>query len=206
MMVDHCTHHEQNPLIHLRHITTYKFMLLFGTEPRYILHASSSYCGRLLYQLWTKSTLSFPRYHNIHLKVLTNIALITQICHGAKCNFTCISNTWYLITVPNVNQIIPFFSEIAQQIHKVYEKVAIITQICQSQILFYVYQQPMVSDHGYWYQIWGKSIQPSWRNVQGQTNVCTVLAGKMDWWTMPIPIFSDYAIAERGVINHTHAY
>ena len=45
MMVDDCTLHEQNPLIHLAYITTnIQFsnnghkMLHFGTEPMYILH------------------------------------------------------------------------------------------------------------------------------------------------------------------------
>ena len=39
------------------------------------------------------------------------------------------SNTLYLLTVPNVNKINPFFSQLLQQIHKMYEKIAIITQI-----------------------------------------------------------------------------
>ena len=46
--------------------------------------------------------------------------------HGAKYYFSCISITWYLITLPDMNKMNPFFSEIAQQIHKMYEKVAII--------------------------------------------------------------------------------
>ena len=50
--------------------------------------------------------------------------------HRAKYYFTS-NNTWYLITVPNMNKISPFFYEISQQIHKMYEKVAIITQIWQ---------------------------------------------------------------------------
>ena len=32
-----------------------------------------------------------------------------------------ISNTWYLITVPNMNKINPFFFEVSQQIHKLSE-------------------------------------------------------------------------------------
>ena len=35
------------------------------------------------------------------------------------------SATRYLITIPNMNKITPFFSDISQQTHKVYEKVAI---------------------------------------------------------------------------------
>ena len=49
-------------------------------------HASSPYCCWLLYQIWT-----------------------------AKCYFTCIRNTWYLINVQNMNKINPFFSELSQQ-------------------------------------------------------------------------------------------
>ena len=70
----------------------------------------------------------FLRYHNKHIKCKKNIAIITQIWHRAQCYFTYISNTWYLITVPNMNKINPFFSEISQQIHKMYEKLATITQ------------------------------------------------------------------------------
>ena len=57
------------------------------------------------------------------------IAIITQIWHWVKCYFICISNTWYLITVRNMNKNNLFFSEISQQTDKLYEKVAIITQI-----------------------------------------------------------------------------
>ena len=39
------------------------------------------------------------------------------------------SNTWYVITEPNVNKINPFFSIIPQQIYKMFEKQAIIIQI-----------------------------------------------------------------------------
>ena len=34
-----------------------------------------------------------------------------------------------MTTVPNMNKIKPFFSEISQQTHKMYEQVAIITQL-----------------------------------------------------------------------------
>ena len=49
---------------------------------------------------------------------MKNIAIITQIWHRAKCYFTYIRNTWYLITVPHMNKINPFFAKISQQIHK----------------------------------------------------------------------------------------
>ena len=49
---------------------------------------------------------------------MKNICIITQIWLRATCYFTCISNTWYLLTVPSMNTTNPFFSEISQQIHK----------------------------------------------------------------------------------------
>ena len=45
--------------------------------------------------------------------------------------FTYISNTWHLITVPNMNKVNPFFSERSQQIHKMYETLATIAQVWQ---------------------------------------------------------------------------
>ena len=39
---------------------------------------------------------------------------------------------WYLITVATMGKLNPFFSELAQQIHKMYEQVALITQIWHS--------------------------------------------------------------------------
>ena len=52
-----------------------------------------------------------------------------------------------MINVPNMNKINIFFSEISQQIYKMYEKVAIITQIWQSQMLFYKHEQGIVPDN-----------------------------------------------------------
>ena len=80
------------------------YFMLLGTGPRYILHASHPYCGWLLCQIWTKLTYSFLRYCNKHIKFKKNIAIITQMWHRTKCYFTCISNTWHLITVPNMNK------------------------------------------------------------------------------------------------------
>ena len=68
-------------------------------------------------------------------KFKKNIAIITQIWYRTKWYFTCVSNTWYLITVPNMNT--NPFSEISQQVHKMYEKVAIITQIWHRVICYY---------------------------------------------------------------------
>ena len=49
--------------------------------------------------------------------------------HRAKLYFTCVSNTCYRITVPNMNKINQFVYEISQQIHKMVEKVVCITKI-----------------------------------------------------------------------------
>ena len=65
----------------------------------------------------------------MHHKIYKNIAIITDVWHGAKWYSTCIRNSWYLVTVSNLNKISPFFSDILAQIHKMYEKVTIITQM-----------------------------------------------------------------------------
>ena len=54
-------------------------MLHFGTKPRYILHASNSYGGWLLYQILTNQPFHFWDI------ITSDIAIITQIWHGAKC-------------------------------------------------------------------------------------------------------------------------
>ena len=43
--------------------------------------------------------------------------------HRAKRYFTEMNNAWYLITVPNMNKITTFYSEIAQKPLKLYEKM-----------------------------------------------------------------------------------
>ena len=65
-------------------------------------------------------------------KMYEQVAIITEIWHRARCYFTSMSNRWYmyLITVPNLNKITTFFSDISQQTLKIYEKMAIITQSC----------------------------------------------------------------------------
>ena len=78
MMVDHCTQHEQNPLIHLQYITIYK-----------------------IYKI---------------------IDLNATFWHRAMVYFMCIKSLLWLITVPNMNKINTFFSEISQQKHKISEK------------------------------------------------------------------------------------
>ena len=67
------------------------------------------------------------------------VAIISQIWNKAKYYFTSISNTWYLITVANMNNTTTLFSEISQQTLKIYEKIKIIIQNWDSQILFYVH-------------------------------------------------------------------
>ena len=127
-------------------------MLHFGTWPRYILNTPSPYRGWLLYQIWTKSTCSLPRYHNKHITFTKNIkyiAILARIWHIVKASThgTC---TWLLYL---------FFSEISQQtyMYKMYEQVAIITQIWH-RVKCYI-----SSTHGTWllYQIWTKSTMIS---------------------------------------------
>ena len=67
------------------------------------------------------------------------VAIITQIWHRAKSYLASMSNTWYLITVSNINRITTFFSETPQQTHTKYEK--------KRQILFYMNQRRMVPDY-----------------------------------------------------------
>ena len=61
-------------------------------------------------------------YIATNIKFKKNIGVITQIWHTAKLYFICSGNTWYLISVPNINKINLLFSEISQKIHKMYEK------------------------------------------------------------------------------------
>ena len=112
----------------------WKQMLHLCTDWRYILYSSIPYYCWLLYQIWTKSTLSFQRYHNKYITFVTNIATITQIWHRAKC---------YWVTVPNMNKINPFSSELAHQ----------------TRIIAQVWHLRAWARHGTWwlYQIWTKS-------------------------------------------------
>ena len=58
-----------------------------------------------------------------------------------------------VITVPNMNEIKPFFSEISQQINKMYEKRGYnYSNLAYSQILFDMHQQPTVPDHDTQYE------------------------------------------------------
>ena len=61
-----------------------------------------------------------------------------------------------------MNKITTFFSGISQQTFKIDEKNNTEPNSC------YMHQQPLVPYHGTQYE--QKSIQQSWRNVQGQTS------------------------------------
>ena len=80
-----------------------------------------------------------------HIKFMKNI---TKIWHRAKWYFTCVSNTWYINTVPNRNKIYSFFSAISH-LHKMYEKLATITQIWQraKYYKFYKHEQCIIPDN-----------------------------------------------------------
>ena len=75
--------------------------------------------------------LILVRNINKYIKLMNNIS---HICYGTNYYFTCISNTWYLITVPYMNKFNTLFCDMSQQAHKMYENVAILTQICQRAI------------------------------------------------------------------------
>ena len=51
-------------------------------------------------------------------KIEANIAIITEFWHRAKYYFTCISNTWYLINVSNMNK----STHSSQRYHNKYTK------------------------------------------------------------------------------------
>ena len=136
MMVDHCTQYKQNPLIHLRYITIniqnlwnnwHKCYILVQSQNIFYMHQSSIMVDYGTKYEQNQLILFCDIATNIKFK--KTIAIITQICHRSKWYFTCTSNTLYLITVPNMNKINSCFSEISHQIHKMYEKVTIITQI-----------------------------------------------------------------------------
>ena len=109
---------------------------------------------------------------------------ITHIWHRVKCYFTNMRNAWYLITVPNMNNITTFFSDISQQTLniKFYEKIAIITQIWHRAKFYFT------SIHGSWYMIMvpnmkkihlaimEECMRTDWE-MDGQTD------GWMDSWT-----------------------
>ena len=80
------------------------------------------------------------------------LAAITQIWQRAKCYFTSMNNASNLITVPYMKTITTFFSEISQHSKFILKNCHNQSNLAQSQILFYVHQQPMVPDHGTQYE------------------------------------------------------
>ena len=94
-------------------------MLHFGIVPRYIryiLHASSPILWLITVLHMNIINLFFSEIK--HIKYMKDIVIITQIWHVVKCYSTCIRNTWYLITTPNINNMNLFFWEISQQTHE----------------------------------------------------------------------------------------
>ena len=59
-----------------------------------------------------------PFFSDMHVSLQThniyeNVTIFTQICNKDKCYFTSISNTWYMITIPNMTTNTIFFPEIS---------------------------------------------------------------------------------------------
>ena len=177
-LLTECTQHEQNPLINLRYLTT-NIHNLWNNGHNWCILAQSqgifyTHQVHVVIDYYTKYEQNQPiPFWAIatNIKFKKNIAIIIQIWHRAKCYFTCMRNSWYLITAPNMNKITTFISAI--QTLKIYEKIAILAQVWHRAKFCFI----RIS--GPWYLIWRKSIQPSWRNVRGWT----------DWTLFYIPWF-----------------
>ena len=100
------------------------------------------------------------------------------------------SNAWYLITVPNMNKITTFFSEISQVL-KSYEKIAIITQIWHRAKFYFT------CINGPWYLIMVRNMKKIHLAIMGE---CMRTDRRLDWWTGPVPIFPNSDLAEWGII------
>ena len=122
------------------------------------------YCGWLLYQIWTIHILLWDITTNIKFK--KNIGITSRIWHRVKWYFTCISNKWYLITVPNINKITTFFSETSQQRLENYEKIAIITQIWHRPKFYFT----CIS--GPWYLIMVPNMKKIYQAIMEHGGVC----------------------------------
>ena len=166
----------------------------------------------MLYQIWT--TPSFPRYHNKHMKFMKNIAVATQIWHGAKCSFTDSSNTWYLMTVPNMNKIKLFFSETTNT-QTLWKSGNNYSNLVQSQMLFYKHGQCMVPnycdkyEHNHNILLWDTTIkvQNLWGKMPQllkfwiEPNYIFYVHQQTYRRTGPIPIFPDSPTAELWIIK-----
>ena len=110
MMVDHCTQHGQNPLIHLWYITRIQHLWKNGHKC-YILVQSKGIFYMHQVPIMVDCCTKYEHQHFLFRNITTdmkNIAIITQIWHASQMLFyTSISKTWspYLITVLNANWI-----------------------------------------------------------------------------------------------------
>ena len=106
MMVDHCTEHEQNPLIHLRY-TGFPQNKKLADSWTHLLTSSS-----ILPTEFVTKYISLQTY-----KSYDKMDINATFWHKAKVYFTFIKSLSWLITVPNtcMNKINQFFSEISQQ-------------------------------------------------------------------------------------------
>ena len=103
------------------------------------------------------------------------------------------SNAWYLIIVPNMNKITTFFSAISQQTLKIYEEIAIITQIWHTVKFYFMW----ISSLLYLIMIPNmKTIHPAiWHGgmhedgLTRQTYMCRRMDGLMDWTRSYMPWF-----------------
>ena len=113
--------HEQNPLIHLRYSTTNIQNLGCNGHKCYILAQSQGMFNMLQVPIVVDYCTKYEQNQLIlfwdivtNIKWRKNIGIITQSWHRSKRYSMCIGNTWYLITVPNMNTINPFLFEISQ--------------------------------------------------------------------------------------------
>ena len=110
IMVNHCSQHKQNPPIHLRYITSNIQQLWNNGHICYIFAQSQDMPSHMYQSLLSLiavpnmnkinpffSKITQQQYESNHMKLMKDITIITEISHGEKCYFTCISNTWHLI-------------------------------------------------------------------------------------------------------------
>ena len=99
-------------------------------------------------EIWTKSTHSFLRYLNKHIKFKKNVAIIIQIWHRAKCYFTYQQHR-YLITVRNINKNQPILWNITTNIQNVWKIGHNYSNLAKCQMLFYKHEQCIIPDTKY---------------------------------------------------------
>ena len=137
-----------------------------------------------------------PFFNELHalqqiLKMYEKVAIITQIWHWAKCYLQpwAMHHTWllYQIWTKSPHSSLRYYNKHSKNVWK----------NCHNYSNWYRAKFYFICISGLWYQIWRKSIQPSWRNVQRQTNRLTG----------PIPIFP-YSTIEvtAGIGNNKHVW